>query len=358
MILIVQIILVAFMFGFVMAIHELGHYITAKKLGIRVLDFALGFGPEIFGRTVNGTRYSLRWIPLGAFVKLAGEDFDESGGLPDEFYSKKWYQRLAVVIGGPAMNYISAFFIFFVMIAFWGVQYQRPVVKYVQKDMPAAVAGLMPGDEIVAIDGKNTRDTQIVSTIIKTSANKKLIFSVQRNGAIVKSEMTPLYDNKLKQTRIGIIYDSTAAPYVVKVGFFTAIKETVNSLVFWTVTPLKYIYTKLILLEAPDDVSGPVGIVQAAYFSLKHGVKLFLTFIGVLSVALGFFNLLPIPLVDGGYCVFFIFEGIFGKPVHSKVMKLANSIGFALLIMLALYATYRDIDRTRSGFWKQTERVK
>ncbi|MFH1541138.1 MAG: RIP metalloprotease RseP [Elusimicrobiota bacterium] len=349
---------VALMFGFVIMVHEFGHFIVAKKLKVKVLNFSFGFGPEIFGWTKGETRYSIRPIPIGGFVKMAGEEICDVNGAPDEFFSKKWYQRIAIVFAGATMNYISAFIIFLFIIFVWGLQYQRPVIKLVEKDMPAFIAGLQNGDEIIAIDGNKLEDARLVSKIVKISPNKELLFSVKRNDEILDMKITPCYDEKLKTSRIGIAYDMSSKPIIIKVGFVKALKESLDQIVFWTIVPLKYLYMKLILLEAPSEVSGPVGIMQSAYFAAKLGPKVFLNFIAIVSVALGMFNLLPIPFVDGGHIMFYLFEGIFRKPLNKKIIQFATSAGFALLITLALYATYRDILRSKSGFWKQMERVK
>lgn len=349
---------VAVMFGFVIMIHEFGHFIVAKKLKVKVLDFAFGFGPPIFKWTRNETTYSVRPIPFGGFVKMAGEEIEDVQGAPDEFFSKKWYERIAIVSAGAIMNYISAFIIFLFIISVWGLQHQRPVVKLVEKKSPAFIAGLISGDEIVAINGNKIEDAGIVSKTVKISAGKELIFSIKRNDKIVDIKITPKYDEKIKMSRIGIVYDMSSEPIVVKVGFAKAIKESFNQIIFWTITPLKYLYMKLTLWEAPSEVSGPVGIMQAAYFAAKLGAKTFMNFIAIVSVALGMFNLLPIPIVDGGHIAFYLFEGISRKKLNKKVMQFANSVGFALLITLALYATYQDILRTKNGFWKRVEQVK
>lgn len=370
MTIILYVIAVAAMFGFVIMIHETGHFIVAKKLKVRVINFSFGFGPELFGWTgkkfsfgsknrdesaENETRYSVRPIPFGGFVKMAGEEMDEVGGAPDEFFSKKWYERIGIVAAGPVMNYISAFLIFLFVITVWGVQYQRPVIRFVEKNMPAFVSGLKTGDEIVGIDGKTLEDARKVSEIVKSSEGSELIFSVKRGEDILDIKITPAYDKKTKIARIGISYDMASEPVTVKVGFTRAVKEAAGQIVFWTVMPLKFLYMKLMLWEAPSEVSGPIGIMQAAYFMAKLGLKTFLTFIAIVSVALGMFNLFPIPIVDGGHIMFFLFEGIFRKPISKKFIQFSNSVGFALLITLALYATYQDIKRTKSGFWNKME---
>ncbi|MFH0947553.1 MAG: M50 family metallopeptidase [Elusimicrobiota bacterium] len=351
---------VALMFGFVVMIHEFGHFIIAKKMKVKVLDFSFGFGPEIFGWTKSETRYSVRCIPFGGFVKMAGDEINEIGGAPDEFFSKKWYERIAIVSAGAIMNYISAFIIFLFIISVWGLQYQRPVIKLVEKNSPAFIAGLVSGDEIVAISGNKLEDARFVSKMVKESLDKEMVFSIKRNAAhkIFDVKITPKYDEKIKTSRIGIVYDMSSEPIIVKVGFVKAIKESFNQIIFWTVTPLKYLYMKLTLWEAPAEVSGPIGIMQAAYFAAKLGPKVFLNFIAIVSVALGMFNLLPIPIVDGGHIMFYLFEGVSRKKLNKKIMQFATSVGFSLLIALALYATYQDILRTKSGFWKKVEQVK
>ncbi|OGS45879.1 MAG: RIP metalloprotease RseP [Elusimicrobia bacterium RIFOXYD2_FULL_34_15] len=352
------IVAVAVMFGFVIMIHEFGHFIVAKKQKVKVLSFSFGFGPELIGWTKGETRYSIRPIPFGGFVKMAGEEIDEHKGEPDEYFSKKWYQRIAIVAAGPVMNYLSGFLLFLFVIGFWGIQYQRPVVKMIEKNSPAFIAGLKSGDEIIAIDNNKIQDAQIVSKAVKDSGGKELLFSIKRNDKIIDIKITPKYDERMKYSRIGIAYDTSSEPIVVKVSFKKAIKESFDNIVFWTVTPLKYLYMKLTLFEAPSEVSGPIGIMQAAYFAAKLGIKTFLTFIAIVSVALGMFNLFPIPIVDGGHIMFYLIEGISGKPINKKAMQLANSIGFALLLTLALYATYQDILRTKDGFWKKVEQSK
>ena len=355
---ILQIFAVVIMFTFVMFIHELGHCLMAKKKKVRVENFSLGFGPELLGWTKNETRYSLRPFPVGAFVKLAGEDMDEKKGAPDEFYSKKWHERVMIVAAGPMMNYLTAFVIFVFIFSVWGLQYQRPVVKYVEKNLPAYASGLKAGDEIIGINGKNIEDARIISKVVKISLNRKIILSVKRNDRIFNVEITPVTDKRLKQVRIGIVYDIMSDPIVIKAGPLVVLKESVEDIWFWSVTPLKYLYQKIIFLEAPSEVSGPIGIMQAAFATTKHGVKVFLNFIAIVSVALGLFNLLPIPLVDGGHILFFTIEGIFRKPVNKTFLRYANSVGLAFLLTLVVYATYQDISRTRSHFWKQVEQVK
>ncbi|MBN1383553.1 MAG: RIP metalloprotease RseP [Elusimicrobia bacterium] len=373
MTIVLGVIAVMVMFGFVVVIHETGHFFIAKKMKVRVMNFSLGFGPELFGWTgkkfsfgsksqdkgmEDETRYSVRPIPFGGFVKMAGEEISESTGASDEFFSKKWYERIGIVAAGPAMNYISAFLIFMFVIIIWGVQYQRPVVKFVEKDMPAFSSGLEAGDEIVAINGETIEDAHRVSEMVKSSENNELLFSIKRDDSILDIRITPEYDKKVKTARIGIVYDMASEPITVKVGPVKAVKEAFNQVVFWTVMPLKYLYMKLMLFEAPAEVSGPVGIMRAAYFMAKLGPKAFLTFIAIVSVALGMLNLLPIPIVDGGHIMFYLFEGISGRPLNTKVIQFANSVGFALLITLMVYATYQDIKREKNGFWKKIETVK
>jgi len=289
---------------------------------------------------------------------MAGADLDKATGNEDEFLSQAWYKKFLIVLAGPVMNYISAFILFFMIIIFWGVQYQRPVVKYVEKNMPAYSAGMLSGDEITAVNGQIIKDARIISKVVKESADKKITLAIKRGAEFLDIDIVPVMDKKLKQSRIGIIYDIAAQPITVKVGFKEALSETLKNIWYWTVTPLKYLYSKVILMEAPSEMSGPIGIMQAAFVTAKYGFKIFLNFIAIVSVALGFFNLLPIPLVDGGHMFFFLMEGITKKRLNKKFMQFANSLGFAFLITIAVYATYRDIVRTTSGFWKQTEQVK
>jgi len=337
-----SIVAVALTFGLVIIIHEYGHFLLCRLLKIRVETFAFGFGPEIWSRTVNGTKYVVRWILLGGYVKPAGEALDEAKGAPDEYFSKPWYARIAVHLAGPAMNYVLAFALFTGVIYFGGtpVPSSDPVIGELTESYPASLAGLKEGDRITAVDGeKITTWTQMARTIHSKPAIPIKI-SYERDGKTADATLVPRTDSTGKFGLIGIL------PGVVykNIGVFKSVGLGAYQCYYWTEFTVVTLASKIHQRERPD-LAGPVGIVHMVSKAAHTGFANFLFLVALISVAVGFFNLLPVPVLDGGQSLLFLWEGISRRKLTEKVFQVANSIGLAFLVCVIVFATYSDIVR-------------
>lgn len=340
---------VIFTFGLVIFVHELGHFILARRTGVKVEKFSLGFGPEIFGWTRGETRYSLAIIPLGGFVKMAGEDLDEIQGKPGEFYSQPWYKRILIVLAGPVMNCLLAVVFFSAVLYFWGQTRPNPepVIGQVLEDSPAKLAGFQARDRVLSIDNRAISQWGDVSDIIHQNPGKELNIKILRQGKELVLQVTPERNKELAVGMIGV------APDVIteKVGLIKSLLGGVELLFFWILLFLKTIGLMLFKVIKPE-LAGPIGIGKIIAQAVKSGWQDLFYLIALINANIGLLNLLPIPVLDGGHIMFFTLEGITRKPLNKQMIKIANIIGISLLLSLLLFATYSDILRWRQGFWK------
>ncbi|OGR68639.1 MAG: hypothetical protein A2081_03605 [Elusimicrobia bacterium GWC2_61_19] len=344
---IISIIAVLFTFGLVIFLHELGHFIVCKLSGIKVEAFSFGFGPELYGRTGGQTRYSIRAVPLGGYVKPAGENLDEASGAPDEYFSKPWYTRLGVVAAGPAMNYLLAFTLFSGVILFVGepVASNDPVIGDLTQGYPAETAGLKPGDRLLKIDGAGVATWADMAVRIAGRLEKEITVTYVRDGAETSV--------KLKTRRApegadrGVIGISPGVAYN-RVPLLKGFAMGAHQCWYWTAFTVKTLASNIHKREKPD-LAGPIGIVNIVSKAAHTGAADFFFLIGLISVAVGFFNLLPIPLLDGGHAVLYVLEGIFRRKLNARIMQYVNGVGIAVLMTILLFATYSDIMRLVSS---------
>ncbi|GAB4028634.1 MAG: RIP metalloprotease RseP [Elusimicrobiota bacterium] len=339
----VSIIAVVFTFGLVIFIHEFGHFLVCKISGIAVENFSFGFGKELLGFTRAETRYSIRAVPLGGFVRPKGEDIEEHKGDSDEYFSKPWYIRLAVVWAGPFMNYLLAFAVFFFVILSVGqpVVTQRAVIGDMMVGYPAAAAGLKEKDRIVSINGVSINTWEQMTSIIHSSKDKELKVVYERDGALNSVKMTPV--KSPVDSAKGIVGIAPITEYV-KVSPFKAFGMSAYQCWYWTAFTVKSLAQSVYRMEKPD-VSGPIGIVSIVSKAAHSSAADFFFLLGLISIAVGFFNLLPIPLLDGGHSILFIFEGLTRKKLTPNIMRYVNSAGMALLLGILVFATYNDVKR-------------
>ncbi len=351
---------VVFAFGLVIFIHEFGHFFVAKRIGVKVEAFAFGFGKEIFGFTMGETRYSLNWIPLGGYVRMAGEQPDDYEGpvleggekkteaerdRSREFMNFPWYKRVPIVLAGPFMNYVLAIIIFFGMLLIWGqpIQTNKTQVGTVVESMPAAAAGLKTGDTILSVAGKDVADFTEVATIIHARAEQPTEIKAKRGEMEMTFNIVPKKDEK---RGIGLIGIQPAEPVLEResVGPVQAAKKAVWQC--WNISwfTIYYLGQKIGAREKPD-VAGPIGIIHVVAKATKAGMEDLFYLIAMISVAIGLFNLFPIPLLDGGHLLYYVIEGIRGKPLKQKTMNAANTVGLALLMSLLVFATFNDVQR-------------
>jgi regulator of sigma E protease len=342
MTLIIQIVGVAIGFGFLVFIHELGHFLTAKAFKVRILTFAFGFGPDLIKHTYKGTKYCIKTIPFGGFVAMAGDNPQEATGAEDEYLSLKWYKKVLISFAGPISNYILAVFLF----AFVGFSTTSKTssIGSVLENKPAAKAGLMHGDRIKSIDEVEVNTWSEMAANLKEKANKQAVFVIERGTYTFNVTMTV---EKNPVTGAGVI---GAGPLVerLEAGFFKSVYLSVKAPVDQTIMTVSYLINKLISFEKPD-ISGPIGIMQRMGDVAKSGMAEYLEFLAVISVALGMFNLFPIPMVDGGMIVLFVIEGIIRKQISTKIVQIYNTIGLIFIIGIFVFATYSDLLRLGLG---------
>jgi len=351
-----RIVITVICLGLVVVLHEYGHFLMARYLGVRVERFTVGFGPEILGWTGGDTRYSICAIPLGGMVKLAGEFMDERENKPDEFFSQPWYSRITIALAGPLVNYILAFLLFALVAGVWGILQpsDQPVIGDMIAGLPAAESQLHIGDRIRKINGHPVDTWEQMADVIHQAPDQKLILEVERPGDSVKEPALlsiPLIPKRDPEHGMGLI---GIMPRVDKIkpgfsGSFTAAGRDVK---VWTMQPLRYLSQKISRWEGPKELSGPLGIAQMVTKATKEGVSYVIYLIAIISTGLGLFNLFPIPVLDGGHIFLYAIEGIIRRPLNKKVMQVANAVGLSVVLTIFLYASYQDVLRWRLGFWR------
>jgi|GEM_PF-102291 Predicted membrane-associated Zn-dependent proteases 1 len=337
---------IIFALGLVVIIHELGHFLACRLLDIRVEEFSIGFGKLLKKWGKGETQYSLRAIPLGGYVKPAGEYYAREAEIKDprDFAAKPWYSRLFMVFAGAGMNYVLAFVIFFFVIISMGIPVNNPkqvppVIGEVLDNMPAKEYGLEKGDQILEINNTSvTNWEQLVKAIAATPDGEPVLVKYEQGGQVFTKEI-PVTGNK----KLGF----AVAPVYEKAGPFKAIKIAGYQCYYWTALSITTIADKLWHKQAPE-MAGPIGIFELVGKGVHSGWEDYFFLIGLISVAIGMFNLFPIPILDGGHIVFFIIEGIRGKRVKEKTLEKASAIGAIFLLSLVLYATYSDIMRIKN----------
>jgi len=349
----------------VVFIHEYGHYYFAKKYGVGVTDFSIGFGKEIFGwNDKSGTRWKICWIPLGGYVKFFGdrnvfsqadqEKVLEKYNEEDQkklFVLKPLYQRSLIVAAGPLANFLLAIVIFFFIYIFIGKDFTPAVINEVQKDSPAMVAGLKKNDVIVSIDGNTVKSILEVSKYISISTSEFIDFTVSRSNEILIAKVKPItvssednLGNKINKRMVGI----KIGPYNnevnhVKLGPAKSIYYSISEVYFVSITSLKYLGSMLIGSGDSTQLGGPIRIAKISGQVAELGILPFLSMMAYISISLGLINLFPIPLLDGGHLMFYGFEKLLGKPLSQKTQEGFFRIGMFLLLSLMFFATFNDL---------------
>lgn len=340
-------------------VHELGHFLVAKAVGIKVLKFSLGFPPNIIKRKWGETDYILGAIPLGGYVKLLGEDADNDEEItPEEqaraYPNKPVLHRMAVIAAGPLSNYIMA-----VVLLIVGYMVGMPVllaeVGKVLPNTPAAAAGLKQGDRILAIDGQPAWRFEDMRSIVEKHPEQRLMLTVKRDGTEIELPITPALSEQKgifgeEVGRIGVAPSGKSA----RLGIAESVSEGIRTAGRLT----EAIGTTLIMLVkrqlSVDSLGGPLIIVQASGESLKQGPFNFLLFLSYISINLAIINLLPIPILDGGHLLFLSIEAITGKPVTGKAREMAVQAGVLLILFLMILVFYNDIHRIVTKGWNLT----
>ena len=349
----------------VVFIHEYGHYYFAKRYGVGITDFSIGFGREIFGwNDKSGTRWKVCWIPLGGYVKFFGDRNVFSQTEQQEiinkyseedrqklFILKPLYQRSLIVAAGPLANYVLAILIFTMIYMFVGKDLTPALINEVQKDSPAFVAGMKKNDKIIYIDNKKVESILEVSTFINISTTETIEFVVLRNDQIISLLVKPdLVDgkdtlgNSVKKRMIGIKLSPLNNKYEKQpLGPSKAIYYSVKEVWFVTVTSLNYLGKMITGAADSSQLGGPIRIAKITGQVAEHGIIPFLSIMAYISISLGLINLFPIPMLDGGHLMFYLIEKILGRPLSQKTQEGFFRIGLFLLFSLMFFVTFNDL---------------
>lgn len=417
--------------GILIFVHELGHFIAARTRGIRVLKFSLGFGPKIIGKKVGDTEYLISALPLGGYVKMAGENITEETSMaPDEFSAKSVSDRALVVLSGPIMNILIAFIlmplVFFIGIKMPAFLEEPPIVGFVEEGSPAESGGILVGDRILKIDGKNVSNWMDVGTIISTRPDLGIKIKVERSGGVqdvllekkgeaphgeyagilpdipavigkvnegypaekaglregdrlieidgnpvgnwyqlssyirsheekdinitalrgddtITVTVRPVRDKGTGYGVIGIMNQQKTLAK--KFGVIDSIKHGILRMYELTVLTFEVLARLLSLNLSIETLGGPILIAKLTGEAAQSGISDLIAFMAFMSLQLGILNLLPIPVLDGGWVVFLLIEKIKGSPISRRTMEIAQTVGFALLITLIIIVSYNDILR-------------
>ncbi|WP_440910446.1 RIP metalloprotease RseP [Candidatus Pelagibacter sp.] len=349
----------------VVFIHEYGHYYFARKYGVGVTDFSIGFGKELFGwNDKHGTRWKVCAIPLGGYVKFFGDrnvysqaDHEEILEKYNEeerdklFILKPLYQRVLIVFGGPLANFLLALAIFFCIYTFVGKDFTPAVISEVQKDSPAMVGGLQNQDIILEIDGNEVKSIMEVSKYITMSTSDFIDFKVKRSYEELILKVKPNIvegedglGNKINKRMVGIklsAYNDKINH--VKLGPAQALYHAANEVYFVSVSSLKYIGGMIMGKADTSQLGGPIRIAKISGQVATFGVLAFISMMAYISISLGLINLFPIPMLDGGHLMFYAFEKVLGRPLSQKTQEGFFRIGLFLLLSLMFFTTFNDL---------------
>ena len=358
--------LVPFLFVLTLVVffHELGHFLVARRCGVRVLVFSIGFGPELFGfNDRHGTRWKVSAIPLGGYVKFFGDE--NAASVPDpvvlaamseeerrhSFVHQPVARRAAIVVAGPLANFVLAIAIFAALFMVFGKPSTSPRVDAVQPGSAAEAAGFKPGDLVLAINGRPIESFPDMQQIVSTSAGETLEFEVDRGGLKVALKATPtLRESKDRfgnVHRIGVL-GITRSPspedtHFQTVGPVKALELGVQRTWFVVERTLSYIGGVISGREAADQLGGPIRIAQVSGQVATEGLASLFSLAAVLSVSIGLLNLFPVPLLDGGHLLFYGIEAVRGRPLSERAQEVGFRIGLAIVVMLMIFATYNDL---------------
>lgn len=344
--------------GVLIVVHELGHFLVAKWAGVGVLKFSVGFGPTLFGRTVNGTEYVVSAVPLGGFVKMVGEDPEAAEPVDPRisFSHQSVWKRIAIVAAGPAFNLVFAFLAFTLALLVYGQRLpaESPLIGEVLPEHPAARAGLLPGDLVTALDGEPIATFEALSRAIRGGDGGAVTLTIERAGApqdvTIVPERQP--DKNLFGEVVGEVYVIGIRPGFrqVPVSPLQAVAYGAKQTV-WIIQALVTSVVKIVQGRiSADNIGGPILIAQEAGRQAQEGFESLLLFMAVISINLGVLNLLPIPILDGGHLLFFFLEVVMRRPLDVRHREIAQQVGLVMLIGLMAFAFYNDILRVVRGW--------
>ncbi len=343
--------------GILIFVHELGHFLLAKKMGVKVLKFSLGFGPKLIGKKVGETEYQIAVFPLGGFVKPLGEDPNEdvkAEEYPRSFWAQRVWKRALIIAAGPFFNFFLATVLFSSVNLIAGIPSLPsipPQVEEVSAGYPAEAAGLKKGDLILSINGKDISTWEELQQIVTNSQGRELSLKVKRDDETVEINVIPrLFKDKnpfgeeIQAFKIGVA-PPRVNPVYRKVGPLAAVGN--GFVQTWEVIELTVTgIIKLIQRVIPaKEIGSPIMIAKLAGEQARRGLLSLAVFTAIISINLGVINLFPIPILDGGHLFFLVLEAILRKPVSLRKMEIAQQIGLIFIILLMLFAIRNDLVR-------------
>lgn len=337
-----------FILGLIILVHEFGHFICAKKSGVFIYEFSIGMGPVIFShKGKDGIDYNIRALPIGGFVQMAGEVYEDDTKIPKEKFmcNRPWYQRLFILVAGVFNNFVLALVLLFVMALIWGPTSSVPKILSVHADSAAEVAGIKNGDIITSINGHkfDSWDVGQIYLYYKNSDNVYQFGVTHADGSTEVLEVVPkitknkdgrevkVYGIQIDNSRPKNLWESIKFTFEKFVNVIKSMAVTVGGLITGQVSI--------------SNLSGPVGIYKVVDDSVKYGLQQLIYITAFLSINVGFINILPFPAFDGGHVFFMILEKIKGSKINPKFENICNMVGFVLLMLLMVVITIQDIIR-------------
>lgn len=345
-------------------VHEMGHYLVGRWCGIRSTAFSVGFGPELLGFTdKHGTRWKISAIPLGGYVKFFGDE--DASSKPDDKHlsdmslaeraqtlaGAKLWKRAATVAAGPIANFLLAILIFAVLFSIYGKSVADPVVAEVRENSAAAVAGVLPGDRLVALDGGKVATFEDVRRYVGIRPGTPITVTIDRGGQELslpmvptRTETTDQFGNKIELGIIGIVTNQNSGNF--RHVTFTpveALVEGVRETGHVVTGTFNYIGNLVTGRMNADQLGGPVRVAQASGQMATLGIAAVIQLAAVLSVSIGLLNLMPVPVLDGGHLLFYAIEALRGRPLGAGAQEFAFRIGLVMIFSLMVFATWNDI---------------
>lgn len=330
------------LFSFIVFFHELGHFLLAKKNGIRVEEFSIGMGPRLWSRVKGETRYSLKIFPIGGSCMMGEDETDDMS--EGSFNSKSVWARISVILGGPVFNFILAFLLAMIIVVFSGID--KPVVGSISEGYPAEASGIEVGDRIISLNGKNMYIFRDISAYNQFHQGQEVDVVYEREGEKLSTTLTPKYDEEN-----GIYLFGLGSAPREKGNVLEVIKYGAIEVKYWVGTTIESLKGLITGLFGVDQLSGPVGIVNVVGDSYEESrsygwLTVLMTLLNwgiILSANLGVMNLLPLPALDGGRLVFLVIEAIRGKRVPPEKEGMVHMIGMMLLFALMIFVMFNDI---------------
>ena len=331
-----------FVFGILVTVHEFGHFITAKLTGMKVEEFSIGFGPNIYQQQEGETLYSLRMLPLGGYNKIAGMDPEDPEDLERGFNSKPVTSRMLVILAGSLMNFILPVLIFFGIFLAYGMEVPQntPVLGQIVEGYPAAQSGLKEGDRVLSINGQPVSQWPDIRTRLADAGTKPVPFEIQRDKEKLTVTVTPVLNPETGKPFIGVVSSLKKVqltPWQAAVSSVTATKNIIKNMY----ASLYHMVTG----KTKAELSGPVGVAKMAGQVAHKGFDMLLQFTAMLSLNLAIINLLPLPALDGGHFLILLIEAVTGHKLGKTAMQNIQKVGVAMILAITIFATFKDLTR-------------